>query len=99
MTSSGVARRSDNVQFTGRILVLTEDTSLIRQQLEAVGDERERLEAEPAHRTETFPAAVAQANSTSRRLTLWLPLRLPARSSNRLNFCTSRPKNWLKPKA
>ena len=29
---------------------LTEETSLIRQQLEAVGDERERLEAELARR-------------------------------------------------
>jgi 3-isopropylmalate/(R)-2-methylmalate dehydratase large subunit len=50
MSSSGVARRSDNVQFTGRILFLTEDTSLIRAQLEAEGDERERLEAELASR-------------------------------------------------
>ena len=36
------------VKFTGRILFLTDDTSLIRQQLEAVGDERERLEAQLA---------------------------------------------------
>ncbi len=38
------------VKFTGRILFLTDDTSLIRQQLEAEGDERERLEAELAAR-------------------------------------------------
>src|SRR5882672_535476 len=38
------------VRFTGRILFLTEDTSLIRAQLGAVGDERERLEAELAAR-------------------------------------------------
>ena len=38
------------VRFTGRILFLTEETSLIRAQLEAVGDERERLEAELATR-------------------------------------------------
>ena len=38
------------VKFTGRILFLTDDTSLIRQQLEAQGDERERLEAELAAR-------------------------------------------------
>jgi 3-isopropylmalate/(R)-2-methylmalate dehydratase large subunit len=50
MTSSGISRRSDSVQFIGRILFLTEDTSLIRAQLEAVGDERERLEAELASR-------------------------------------------------
>ena len=43
---------SDNsqVKFTGRILFLTDDTSLIRQQLEAEGDGRERLEAELAER-------------------------------------------------
>ena len=34
--------------FTGRILFLTDDTSLIRRQLEAEGDERARLEAELA---------------------------------------------------
>jgi 3-isopropylmalate/(R)-2-methylmalate dehydratase large subunit len=38
------------LKFTGRILFLTEDTSLIRQQLEAEGDERGRLEAELAGR-------------------------------------------------
>src|SRR5687768_9837253 len=36
----------DPLQFNGRILFLTEDTSLIRQQLEAQGDERERIEAD-----------------------------------------------------
>jgi 3-isopropylmalate/(R)-2-methylmalate dehydratase large subunit len=45
-TSSG----NSQVKFTGRILFLTDDTSLIRQQLEAEGDERERLEAELAER-------------------------------------------------
>ena len=39
-----------SIKFTGRILFLTEDTSLIRQQLEAQGDERARLEAELAQR-------------------------------------------------
>jgi 3-isopropylmalate/(R)-2-methylmalate dehydratase large subunit len=38
------------VKFTGRVLFLTDDTSLIRQQLEAEGAERERLEAELAER-------------------------------------------------
>jgi len=38
------------VKFTGRILFLADDTSLIRRQLEAEGDERERLEAELAAR-------------------------------------------------
>ena len=42
--------RPEQLKFAGRILFLTEDTSLIRQQLEAVGDVRERLEAELARR-------------------------------------------------
>lgn len=37
---------NQNVKFDGRILFLTEDTSLIRAQLEAEGDRREALEAE-----------------------------------------------------
>jgi 3-isopropylmalate/(R)-2-methylmalate dehydratase large subunit len=41
---------ADRVKLSGRILFLTDDTALIRQQLEAVGDERERLEAELAQR-------------------------------------------------
>jgi 3-isopropylmalate/(R)-2-methylmalate dehydratase large subunit len=41
---------NDGVKFIGRILFLTDDTALIRQQLEAEGDERERLEAELAER-------------------------------------------------
>jgi 3-isopropylmalate/(R)-2-methylmalate dehydratase large subunit len=40
----------EKISFTGRILFLTEDTSLIRQQLEAQGDERARVEAELAQR-------------------------------------------------
>ena len=40
----------DSLKFTGRILFLTEDTSLIRQQLEAQGDDRQRVEAELAAR-------------------------------------------------
>ncbi|HVQ40221.1 MAG TPA: aconitase family protein [Pyrinomonadaceae bacterium] len=42
--------RPAQLKFTGRILFLTDDTALIRQQLEATGDERERLEAELARR-------------------------------------------------
>lgn len=42
--------QSRSVKFTGRVLFLTEDTSLIRRQLEAEGDERARLEAELAAR-------------------------------------------------
>jgi 3-isopropylmalate/(R)-2-methylmalate dehydratase large subunit len=49
MSSQDVAQRAQ-VKFSGRILFLTEDTSLIRQQLEAQGDERARLEAQLAQR-------------------------------------------------
>ena len=38
-------RRPDHIKFQGRILFLTEDTSLIRQQLEAGGDLAAQLEA------------------------------------------------------
>ena len=44
------SRGDDRVKFTGRILFLTDDTTLIRKQLEADGDERGRLEAELAER-------------------------------------------------
>jgi 3-isopropylmalate/(R)-2-methylmalate dehydratase large subunit len=39
-------KRSQATKFTGRILFLTEDISLIRQQLEASGDEAKRIEDE-----------------------------------------------------
>src|SRR6187455_2344802 len=42
--------RPQRLKFQGRILFLTDDTALIRQQLEAEGDERQRLEAELAQR-------------------------------------------------
>ncbi len=45
-----ISKLPDSVKFSGRILFLTEDTSLIRQQLEAQGDEREHIEAELAAR-------------------------------------------------
>ena len=50
MSSDNVSQLLDEVSFTGRILFLTEDTSLIRAQMEAKGPERERLEAELAAR-------------------------------------------------
>ena len=43
-------RRPDHIKFQGRILFLTEDTSLIRQQLEATGEAAAALEAELAAR-------------------------------------------------
>src|SRR6266576_4660832 len=50
MSSDKVSQLSEKVSFTGRILFLTADTSLIRAQLEAQGNERERIEAELAAR-------------------------------------------------
>ncbi|MEP6820372.1 MAG: aconitase family protein [bacterium] len=50
MSSDKSSQLPERVKFTGRILFLTDDTSLIRQQLEAEGAERERLEAELAER-------------------------------------------------
>ena len=50
MSSETVLPLPENVTFKGRILFLTEDTSLIRKQLEAQGDERERVEAALAAR-------------------------------------------------
>ncbi len=50
MSLNKVSHLPAQVKFTGRILFLTEDTALVRQQLEAEGDERVRLEAELAGR-------------------------------------------------
>ena len=50
MTSSAFEKRASNIKFTGRILFLTEDTSLIRQQLEAAGAEAKAIEDELARR-------------------------------------------------
>src|SRR6266446_2445780 len=50
MSSDKVSQWPEKVSFKGRILFLTEDMSLIRQQLEAQGDEQEKLEAQLAAR-------------------------------------------------
>jgi 3-isopropylmalate/(R)-2-methylmalate dehydratase large subunit len=50
MPTNKTTRRDDQVQFTGRILFLTEDISLIRAQLEATGDEAKTLEDDLAQR-------------------------------------------------
>src|SRR6185369_9962852 len=42
--------RPDHIKFSGRILFLTDDTALIRRQLEASGAEAAALEAELAAR-------------------------------------------------
>lgn len=43
-------RRPDHIKFSGRILFLTDDTALIRQQIEASGDKAAALETELASR-------------------------------------------------
>src|SRR5215467_13260598 len=48
--TSQINRRPDHIKFHGRILFLTEDTSLIRQQLEATGDAATQLESNLAAR-------------------------------------------------
>src|SRR5438874_3403423 len=50
MPTNQVKRREDRIEFSGRILFLTEDTSLIRRQLEASGSEAKALEDELAQR-------------------------------------------------
>src|SRR5690349_22699401 len=45
-----ISKRNNQIKFDGRILFLTEDTSLIRQQLEANGDVAKGLEEELAVR-------------------------------------------------
>jgi 3-isopropylmalate/(R)-2-methylmalate dehydratase large subunit len=50
MSFENSSARPERVRFSGRILFLTEDTSLIRRQMEAEGDERRRLETELAER-------------------------------------------------
>src|SRR3989442_485409 len=42
--SSKIGKRNDRVRFDGSILFLTEDTAVVRQQLEAAGDEAKALE-------------------------------------------------------
>src|SRR5215813_12598992 len=41
-----IEKRPDHIKFSGRILFLTDDTSLIRQQIEATADAAAALEAE-----------------------------------------------------
>src|SRR5438105_13150870 len=48
MSTEKIESRPDHIKFNGRILFLTEDTSLIRRQLEASGDEAKRIEDELA---------------------------------------------------
>jgi len=45
-----IEKRTDHIKFSGRILFLTDDTTLIRRQLEATGEAAAALEAELAER-------------------------------------------------
>jgi 3-isopropylmalate/(R)-2-methylmalate dehydratase large subunit len=69
MTPDPIERRPDHIKFSGRILFLTEDTSLIRRQLEAgVG----AIDGEPGRRGED--AAELEAELARRLLAGDLPL-------------------------
>ena len=50
MSNNQLEKRASRIRFAGRILFLTEDTSLIRRQLEAGGDDAKRIEDELAQR-------------------------------------------------
>src|SRR5712692_7823157 len=50
MSTETITKRPEQVRFNGRILFLTEDTSIIRAQLEATGDAAKALEDELAQR-------------------------------------------------
>src|SRR5437899_7163702 len=50
MFTNQIAKREEHSKFVGRILFLTENTGLIRQQLEAHGDEARAIEDELAQR-------------------------------------------------
>jgi 3-isopropylmalate/(R)-2-methylmalate dehydratase large subunit len=50
MPADGITRRAGLMKFNGRILFLTEDTSLVRRQLEATGAEAKALEDDLAQR-------------------------------------------------
>ena len=48
MSTEKIENRPDHIKFAGRILFLTKDTSIIRRQLEASGEEAKRIEDELA---------------------------------------------------
>src|SRR5881628_2987121 len=50
MSTDKISTGANRIKFQGRILFLTQDTSLIRRQLEATGDEAKPLEDELAQR-------------------------------------------------
>ncbi len=65
-------RRPDHIKFSGRILFLTDDTALIRQQLEAEGDAAAKLEAELADRLQRGDLALMSNISTDEITPGWV---------------------------
>src|SRR5258708_6340357 len=53
MTNASIPKQADRVKFRGRILFLTEDTSLVRRQLETQDEEWEKVEGELEQRLMT----------------------------------------------
>jgi 3-isopropylmalate/(R)-2-methylmalate dehydratase large subunit len=51
--TTAITKQPDKVRFNGRILFLTEDTTIIRRQLEASGDEARMIEDDLARRLAT----------------------------------------------
>jgi 3-isopropylmalate/(R)-2-methylmalate dehydratase large subunit len=72
MTEASTSRQSDRIAFTGRILFLTEDTTLIRRQLEAQGDERALLEGELAGRLQNDDLSLMNNISTDEITPGWV---------------------------
>jgi 3-isopropylmalate/(R)-2-methylmalate dehydratase large subunit len=72
MSANRLEKRSDQIKFNGRILFLTEDTALIRKQLEATGDEAQRIEDELAARLANDDLALMNNISTDEITPGWV---------------------------
>lgn len=79
MTAELNQRRADRIKFSGRILFLTDDTSLIRQQLEANGTEASALEqtlavrfGQPQSAASTTPSSLMNNISTDEITPGWV---------------------------
>src|SRR5438309_9059886 len=72
MPTNQVKRREDRIEFSGRILFLTEDISLIRRQLEASGSEAKALEDELAQRLMNDDLALMSNISTDEITPGWV---------------------------
>src|SRR6476659_199725 len=70
--ADAINRRPDKITFSGRILFLTEDTSLIRQQLAADPEAAEQLEAELAQRLQNDDLSLMSNISTDEITPGWV---------------------------